>query len=62
MIASINNHLKNVFQLEHARHRSATNGFVNMIAAVAAYTHHHNKPSIGLSENEIALLQNLAAA
>lgn len=61
LIESINNQLKNVFQLEHTRHRSPINGFVNMISAVIAYTHHSNKPSIGLSKKEIAMLLELAA-
>lgn len=61
LIESINNQLKNVFQLEHTRHRSPTNGFINMVSAVIAYTHHSNKPSIELSKKEIAMLLKLAA-
>jgi hypothetical protein len=61
LIESINNQLKNVFHLEHTRHRSPVNGFINMVAAVVAYTHHSNKPSIELSKREIAMLQKLAA-
>jgi hypothetical protein len=60
LIESINNQLKNVFQLEHTRHRNPVNGFVNMIAAVIAYTHHTNKPSIDLSKNEATMLQIMA--
>ena len=59
LIESGNNQLKNVFQLEHTRHRSPINGFTNMIAAIIAYTHHHNKASIGLTEEELAMIQNL---
>lgn len=58
---SINNQLKNVFHLEHTSHRSPINGFANMVAAVVAYTHHSNKPSIELSKREITMLQKLAA-
>lgn len=61
LIESVNNQLKNVFQLEHTRHRSPVNGFVNMIAALTAYTHYSNKPTIGLSKKELLLLHNLAA-
>ena len=61
LIESINNQLKNVFQLEHTRHRNPINGLVNMLAAVVAYTHHANKPSIKLSKKEIVMLQKLAA-
>lgn len=59
LIESVNNQLKNVFQLEHSRHRSSVNGFVNMIAAVVAYTHHPNKASLGLSDQEIIMIRNL---
>ena len=56
MIESINNQLKHVFHLVHTRHRNPLNGFINMIAAVVAYTHHPRKPSIGLSENTFTKL------
>jgi Transposase DDE domain len=42
----VNGQLKNVSQIEHTRHRSAVNGFVNIIAAVVAYTFQPNKPSL----------------
>lgn len=61
MIESINNQLKNVFHLEHSRHRSPINGFMNMLSAVIAYTHHANKPSIGLSKKEVVMLTKLTA-
>ena len=53
MIESINNQLKNVFQLEHTRHRSPINGFINMIAAVIAYIFHPNKPSLEMINEKI---------
>jgi len=59
MIESVNNQLKNVFQLEHTRHRSPINGFVNMVSAVIAYTHHTNKPSIGLSKEDVIEIEGL---
>ena len=43
MIESINNQLKNVFQIEHTRHRSPINGFINIIVGLIAFTHHDKK-------------------
>jgi transposase len=36
LIECVNDQLKNISQIEHTRHRSATNGIVNMLAAVVA--------------------------
>lgn len=52
LIESINNLLKNVFHLEHTRHRNPINGFANMIAACIAYALHPNKPALQLHDNE----------
>jgi len=41
-----NDQWKNISQIEHTRHRSAVNGFVNMIAAVVAYTFPPRKPAL----------------
>ena len=48
MIESINNQIKNVFQIEHTRHRSVVNGFSNIIAALIAFTHHDKKPKLNI--------------
>jgi hypothetical protein len=56
IIESINNQLKNVFQLEHSRHRSVWNGFVNILAALIAYVHYPNKPALDLTSHEQQLL------
>jgi Transposase DDE domain len=48
LIECVNDQLKNVSQIEHSRHRSATNGIVNMVAAVVAYTFQPKKPSLDL--------------
>lgn len=56
LIESTNNQLKNVFHLEHTRHRSAINGLANMIAACIAYAFHPRKPELKLSTNDRALL------
>jgi hypothetical protein len=49
LVESVNHQLKNVFQLEHTRHRSAFNGFVNMVCAIIAFAIHPYKPSLQLS-------------
>lgn len=60
LIESANNQLKYVFQLEHSRHRSVFNGFVNMVCAVVAFALHPSKPSIGLTSNELAKMNIMA--
>jgi Transposase DDE domain len=49
LIECVNDQLKNISQIEHTRHRSATNGIVNIIAAVVAYTFQPKKPALDLS-------------
>jgi len=56
MIESINNQLKNVFQIEHTRHRSPVNGFMNIIAGLIAFTHQDKKPKLDMNVSNIALL------
>ena len=38
IIESVNDFLKNICQIEHSRHRSPANAFVNMISALIAYS------------------------
>ena len=56
MIESINNQLKNVFQIEHTRHRSPVNGFINIIGGLIAFTHHDKKPKLDMDVSRIAQL------
>ena len=49
LIECVNDQLKNISQIEHTRHRSATNGIVNIVAAVVAYTFQPKKPALDLS-------------
>lgn len=58
LIESVNHQLKNVFQLEHTRHRSVFNGFVNMVCAIIAFVLHPNKPSLRVSPQEFKILTN----
>ena len=56
IIETIIDQLKNVSQIEHSRHRSTTNFLVNLIAGLIAYTWQPKKPSLHLSDNDLALL------
>ena len=61
LIECVNDQLKNISQVEHTRHRSRVNGFVNIIAAVVAYTFQPKKPALdlftaGQSEDQQRLL------
>lgn len=46
VIESINDELKNIYQIEHSRHRSFTNFITNLIAGLLAYSFLPKKPSI----------------
>lgn len=46
IIETINDLLKNVCDIEHSRHRSIHNFFMNLISAIAAYCSFNKKPAI----------------
>jgi transposase len=48
VIESIIDQLKNISQIEHSRHRSVTNFFVNVLCGLIAYCRRPVKPSLGL--------------
>lgn len=48
IIESVIDQLKNISQIEHTRHRSPTNFFVNIIAGLIAYCLQPKKPSLNL--------------
>ena len=50
IIETIIDQLKNISQIEHSRHRSVTNFFVNVLCGLIAYCHQPTKPSLGLSQ------------
>jgi len=54
IIETIIDQLKNISQIEHSRHRSIPNFFVNVLCGLIAYCHKPIKPSLGL-ENRLAL-------
>src|SRR5512144_538279 len=60
LIETINDQLKNISQIEHTRHRSVINWMVNLLAGLVAYTHQPKKPSLGLSQNQLKLLNYVA--
>jgi hypothetical protein len=46
VIETINNEIKNIYQVEHSRHRSPANFLINLLVALAAYCFLPKKPSI----------------
>ncbi len=44
IIETVNDQLKNISQIEHSRHRSSFNFFVNLIAGLVAYTFRETAP------------------
>jgi hypothetical protein len=51
IIETIIDQLKNSSQIEHSRHRSPVNCFVNILGGLIAYCHQPKKPSIALDHN-----------
>lgn len=56
LIETINDQLKNISQIAHTRHRSPVNFLVNLLAGLIAYTWQPNKPSLNLSDADLAHL------
>jgi len=52
IIESVVDQLKNISQIEHSRHRSVANCFVNLIAGLVAYTFREKKPSLNIRVKE----------
>ena len=48
IIESVVDQLKNISQIEHTRHRSPVNCFINILAGLIAYCHQPKKPSLNL--------------
>ena len=51
VIETIIDQLKNISQIEHSRHRSPVNCFVNIICGLIAYCHQPKKPAITIDHN-----------
>lgn len=58
VIETINNLLKNQAQIEHSRHRSVNNFFVNLVSGLITYCHRPNKPIVQVP---VEALNRLAA-
>jgi transposase len=52
IIESVMDQLKNISQIEHSRHRSVANCFVNLVAGLVAYTWREKKPSLNIRGTE----------
>jgi hypothetical protein len=57
IIETINDQLKNIFDLEHSRHRSLTNYMINIISCLVAYSYKDKKPSLNIRNDLLPLLQ-----
>jgi hypothetical protein len=51
MIETIIDQLKNISHIEHSRHRSPVNCFINILGGLIAYCHQPKKPSIAIEHN-----------
>ena len=49
LIETVNDQLKNVSQIEHARHRSLTGFMLNLLGGLVAYPYQDKKPSLNLN-------------
>jgi heme A synthase len=52
IIESVTDQLKNISQIEHWRHRSVANFFVNLVAGLVADTWRERKPSLNIGVEE----------
>lgn len=59
IIESVVDQLKNISQIEHSRHRSVANCFVNLLAGLIAYTFREKKPSLNIRVKEQLQLPSL---
>lgn len=56
IIESVIDQLKNISQIEHTRHRSPLNCFINILAGLIAYCHQPKKPSLNITFSHSPLL------
>ena len=59
IIKTINDQSKNISQIEHSRHRSVNNFFVNLVAGLIAYCCRPYKPSVQLDPRDYRSLAAL---
>jgi hypothetical protein len=60
LVETVVDQLKNISQIEHSRHRSVINYFVEIIAGLIAYTYRDTLPSLNIRVEEMALVGNVA--
>ena len=53
IIETINDQLKNIFDLEHSRHRSLTNYMISVVAGIVAYSYQDKKPSLNIGRKDL---------
>jgi hypothetical protein len=51
VVETVIDQLKNISQIEHSRHRSTVNCFVNILCGLIAYCHQPKKPGIAMEHN-----------
>ena len=56
IIETINDQLKNTFDLEHSRHRSLTNYMIAVVAGLVAYSYQPKKPSLNIKREDLLSL------
>ena len=56
IIESVVDQLKNISQIEHTRHRSPINAFINIVAGLIAYCHQPKKPSLNIIPTGLPVL------
>lgn len=54
VVETVIDQLKNISQIEHSRHRSPVNCFVNILCGLIAYCHQPKKPGIAMEKNLLA--------
>jgi Transposase DDE domain len=59
-VETVVDQLKNISQIEHSRHRSVINCFVEIIAGPIAYTCRDKLPSLNLRAAELAFINGAA--
>ena len=51
VVETVIDQLKNISQIEHSRHRSPVNCFVNILCGLIAYCHQPKKPGIAMQDH-----------
>jgi hypothetical protein len=60
LIETVVDQLKNISQIEHSRHRSVINYFVEIIAGLIAYTYREKLPSLNIRSDELSAIRDAA--